>query len=144
VTSAPSGEETCATLIPRRRLTDDRGWFLKVLTGQEDGLAPTVGECYFTHALPGEWRGNHYHPLAAEWFTVISGAATLTTLCRSTGRRREYHLSAEEPTTVHVPAGLGHVFVNAASAEEPFLLFAYSDRVYDPADTIMLEIVRHA
>lgn len=35
-------------IIPRRLLVDDRGWFLKVITGKENGLPPYTGEVYLT------------------------------------------------------------------------------------------------
>ena len=127
--------------IPRRLIADERGWFLKVIDGKEEGLPAHTGEIYLTHAVPGQARGNHYHPRTAEWFTMLTGAAQLIVEDRFTGERREFALSAIEPQTVYMPAELSHVFVNPADATEPFLLLAYAENLYDPADTIPADLV---
>lgn len=124
------------TIIPRRELADQRGRFLKVLDGGEAGLPGRVGEVYLTSAKPGEARGNHYHPLCAEWFTIVAGSARLLLADPQSGERAELALSAADPQTIHVPAGIAHVFVNAADAAEDFLLIAYAAERYDPADTL--------
>ena len=128
--------------IPRRRLDDAHGWFLKVIDGREEGLPAHTGEVYLTSALPGEARGDHYHPLCAEWFTLVSGRATLWLEAPDNGDRAHFDLDAGEPITVHVPAGIAHVFVNDADAREPFLLIAYAAELYDPADTVPFAVHR--
>jgi dTDP-4-dehydrorhamnose 3,5-epimerase-like enzyme len=127
-------------IIPRRLISDERGWFLKVIDGKEPSLPAATGEIYLTYALPGQARGNHYHKLASEWFTVVLGEARLILADLETGERRELQLSATKPTTVFVPAGIGHVFINPPEAPEPMLLIAYADTLYDPVDTIMMEL----
>lgn len=124
------------TIIPRTELTDARGRFLKLLDGGEAGLPPRVGEVYLTTAKPGQARGNHYHPACAEWFTIVQGEARLLLGDPVSGERAELALSADEPRTVHIPAGIAHVFVNPAEANADFLLIAYAAERYDPADTI--------
>lgn len=128
------------TVVPRRRLADERGWFLKVVDGTEPGLPPHTGEVYLTYAVPGQARGDHYHPATAEWFTVIEGKARLLIADPGTGERAEIALDAETPRTVHIPAGLAHVFVNDGA--EPFLLLAYAENLYDPADTVPFAVPR--
>ena len=124
------------TVLPRRELGDERGRFLKVLDGGEAGLPPRVGEVYLTTAKPGQARGNHYHPVCDEWFTIVQGAARLLLGDPVNDERAELSLSAADPQTVHVPAGIAHVFVNPAQAQIDFLLIAYAAERYDPADTI--------
>jgi dTDP-4-dehydrorhamnose 3,5-epimerase-like enzyme len=124
------------TIIPRKAIGDDRGMFLKLLDGGEAGLPPRVGEVYLTTAKPGQARGNHYHPACAEWFTIVQGEARLLLGDPASGERAELALSAAEPRTVHIPAGIAHVFVNSFDASEDFLLIAYAAERYDPADTI--------
>ena len=128
--------------IPRRKLSDDRGWFLKVIDGTEADIPPHTGEVYLTYAVPGQARGNHFHPETAEWFTVIEGRALLQVVDPTSGARAEWWLDAKEPQTVFMPAGLAHVFINAADAPAPFLLLAYAANKYDPADTIAFEVGR--
>jgi dTDP-4-dehydrorhamnose 3,5-epimerase-like enzyme len=122
--------------IPRKRLADARGWFLKVIDGGEEGIPAHTGEVYLTMAVPGQARGNHFHPQTAEWFTVIEGKAQLHVMDPHSGERAQWQLDGADPQTVHMPAGLAHVFVNPADAEEPFLLLAYAANRYDPADTV--------
>jgi dTDP-4-dehydrorhamnose 3,5-epimerase-like enzyme len=128
------------TFIPRRLLKDPRGWFLKVIDGKEPSLPPRTGEIYLTSAEPGQARGNHFHRHTAEWFTVVRGRARLIAQDPATGERRTWTLNAETPQTVFVPAGVGHVFVNPEDAAEAFILLAYADALYDPNDTIPLNI----
>jgi UDP-2-acetamido-2,6-beta-L-arabino-hexul-4-ose reductase len=124
--------------IPR---PDARGWFLKVIYGDEAHLPAGTGEIYVVTALPGQVRGNHYHPLASEWFTVISGAAQLY-LCDVVTKEKQLHvLDAARPVTVYVPAGIAHAFKNLEDAAEPAWLLAYADRTYDPQDTVPYPLV---
>ncbi len=122
--------------LPRRLIADERGWFLKVLDGGEAGLPSSVGEVYLTMAVPGQARGNHYHPHCAEWFTIVEGRALLMVADPVSGERAEWWLDAADPQTVFMPAGLAHVFVNPPRAAGTFLLTAYAADRYDPADTV--------
>lgn len=121
-------------LIDRNILFDDRGWFLKLLTGKEEHLPLHTGEIYMTMAKPGAWRANHYHPRTAEWFTVISGEAKVILEDINTKERLLLDLNGEQPKTLFVPAGIAHVFIN--SSDRDFFLVVYSENLYDPADTI--------
>ncbi|HQQ96795.1 MAG TPA: WxcM-like domain-containing protein [Cyclobacteriaceae bacterium] len=126
-------------LTPRDRKHDDRGWFLKVLTGHEEFLPDRVGEVYLTKAKPGEWRANHYHPKTAEWFTVIEGQSRVVLEDVMTRERMELTLSGEDPQTLFVPAGIAHVFMNTGTI--PMLLAVYAENTYDPEDTIRYELL---
>ena len=126
--------------LPRRLIADERGWFLKVLDGGEAGLPGEVGEVYLTMAVPGQARGNHYHPDCAEWFSIVAGRALLMVADPTSGERAEWWLDAADPQTVFMPAGLAHVFVNPAEAEANFLLIAYAALRYDPGDTVRFAV----
>ena len=128
-------------LFPRSLKVDSRGWFLKAMTGTEQDRALCGGEIYLTMALPGQSRGNHYHPKGNEWFTVFQGICHACFVDVFSGERLEMSLSGDQPVTIYVPAGVGHVFVNPATQPDPLLLLAYADRVHDPADTIPLDIL---
>ena len=108
-------------VIQRRLITDDRGWFLKVITGTEEGIPSHTGEVYLTMGEPGQAKGGHYHPEAVEWFTIIDGSAVL-----------------EKAITVFIPNNVAHVVVN--NSDKYFILLAYTDKLYDPKDTIAYEI----
>lgn len=121
-------------IIPRKLLRDDRGWFLKVITGKEEGLPPYTGEVYLTMGKPGEMKGGHYHPLANEWFTMVDGESVLLLEDVETKELLEMPLRFEDATTVMIPNGVAHAFVNKSKAN--FTVLAYTDQLYDPADTI--------
>ncbi|RXK87354.1 polysaccharide biosynthesis C-terminal domain-containing protein [Filimonas effusa] len=123
-------------IIPRQKLEDSRGWFLKVLTGKEEELPPRTGEIYITVANPGEMKGGHYHPKAKEWFTLLTGKCTLMLVDIQTGEKLSVDIDAANPITVFVPNNIAHAFYNIQNAEN-FMLLAYSDELYDKADTIM-------
>lgn len=125
-------------IIDRRLIQDERGWFLKAITGKEEGLPQHTGEVYLTMGKPGQMKGGHYHPLAVEWFTIIQGAATLKLEDVNTHERREIKLRFEDAKTVFVPNNIAHAFFN--ESDEDFILLAYTDRLYDPADTIAYQL----
>ena len=121
-------------VIKRCLLEDGRGWFLKAITGLEEGIQGHVGEVYVTMGRPGQSKGGHYHPNAVEWFTVISGRAKLVLADVETGERRSLQLSLYEAITIFIPRNVAHIVRN--EGEEDFILLAYTDRQYDPSDTI--------
>ena len=122
-------------IIERKKLGDSRGWFLKVIDGKEEGLPNHTGEIYLTHASGlNQIRGNHYHPKATEWFTLIEGHAELRLKDMKTQEHYSIILSDDIPQTIVIPPNIAHAFVNIK--EEPFLLLAYTDELYNPEDTI--------
>ena len=125
-------------IINRRLIADERGWFLKAITGTEDGIPNHTGEVYLTMGKPGQAKGGHYHPEAVEWFTVIQGSAVLKLEDMETHERRVIEMSLEKAITVFVPNNVAHVVVN--SSDDDFILLAYTDKLYDPKDTIAYTI----
>ena len=127
-------------IIDRALLRDDRGWFLKVLTGKENHLPGHVGEVYMTMAKPGEWRANHYHALTSEWFTVFQGEAKVILEDIHTKERIELSLKANEPKTLFVPSGIAHVFINNSMTDN-MQMVVYAENGYDPSDTILFNLL---
>lgn len=121
-------------IINRRLLKDDRGWFLKVITGKEYALPDHTGEVYLTMGKPGQSKGGHYHPEAVEWFTVIEGEALLKLEDIETHEKMEIPMSLDKAITVFVPNKVAHIVVNCGDTD--FILLAYTDKLYDPKDTI--------
>lgn len=121
-------------IIPRRLIADDRGWFLKAITGTEENIPSRTGEVYLTMGKPGQAKGGHYHPEAVEWFTIIEGSAILKLEDMETHERREIVMPFEKAQTVFIPNGVAHIVVN--NSDNNFILLAYTDKLYDPADTI--------
>ena len=121
-------------IIPRRLIADDRGWFLKAITGTEEDIPSHTGEVYLTMGKPGQAKGGHYHPEAVEWFTIIEGSAILKLEDMETHERREIEMPFEKAQTVFIPNGVAHIVVN--NSDNKFILLAYTDKLYNPADTI--------
>lgn len=121
-------------IIPRRLIADDRGWFLKAITGKEEDIPSHTGEVYLTMGKPGQAKGGHYHPEAVEWFTIIEGSAILKLEDMETHERRDIEMPFEKAQTVFVPNGVAHIVIN--NGNKNFILLAYTDKLYDPADTI--------
>ena len=125
-------------IIQRRLISAERGWFLKVITGTEVGIPSRTGEVYLTMGKPGQAKGGHYHPEAVEWFTIIQGSAVLKLEDMQTHERRDIPMSLEQAITVFVPNNVAHIVVNNSNAD--FILLAYTDKLYDPKDTIAYRI----
>ena len=121
-------------VIPRRLLKDERGWFLKAITGTEENIPDHTGEVYLTMGKPGQAKGGHYHPEAVEWFTIVQGSAILKLEDMETHERRDIPMSLAKAITVFIPNQVAHVVVN--DSNEDFILLAYTDKLYNPKDTI--------
>lgn len=126
-------------IIDRKYFADDRGWFLKVLTGKENGLPQHTGEIYVTSAKPRFSKGGHFHLIATEWFTLIKGRATLLLVDIESGDKISMSLDSAIPQTVVVPPNIAHCFENNSDNED-YILLAYTDLLYDPKDTISFSI----
>ena len=87
-------------VIPRRLISDDRGWFLKAITGTEEDIPSHTGEVYLTMGKPGQAKGGHYHPEALEWFTVIQGEAILKLEDIETHERLDIPMSLDKAISV--------------------------------------------
>lgn len=130
-------EERC-TIIPRRLIADERGWFLKAITGTEEGIPSHTGEVYLTMGKPGQNKGGHYHPEAVEWFTIIEGSAKLKLEDIETHERLEIEMSLEKAITVFIPNNVAHIV--CSNSNKNFILLAYTDKLYVPEDTIAYPI----
>ncbi len=129
-------------IIDRQKLVDGRGWFLKIINGREKHLPQRIGEIYTILAKPNQVRAEHYHLQACEWFTLLQGKAELWLEDVNTREQLSVSLDAHDPQTIYVPNGVAHAFRNLSS--QPFILITYSDRQYDPNDTISYKIVPQA
>ena len=125
-------------IIKRRLIIDERGWFFKAITGTEEDIPTHTGEVYLTMGKPGQAKGGHYHPEALEWFTIIEGSAVLKLEDIETHERLDIPMSLDKAITVFIPNNVAHIVVN--DSDKDFILLAYTDKLYDPKDTIVYEI----
>ena len=107
-------------------------------TGTEEDIPSHTGEVYLTMGKPGQGKGGHYHPEAVESFTVIEGEAVLQLEDIATHERRDIEMSLEKAITVFIPNNVAHIVKN--NSDKEFILLAYTDKLYDPKDTISYTI----
>lgn len=125
-------------IIPRLLIADDRGWFLKAIIGAEEDIPSHTDEVYLTMGKPGQAKGGHYHPEAVEWFTIIEGSAILKVEDMETHERRDIEMPFEKDQTVFIPNNVAYIVVN--NSDKDFVLLAYTDKLYNPKDTISYNI----
>lgn len=73
-----------------------------------------------------------------EWFTIIDGSAVLKLEDLETHERKDIEMSFEKAITVFIPNNVVHMVVN--NGDKDFILLAYTDKLYDPKDTIAYTI----
>ena len=71
-------------------------------------------------------------------FTIIEGSAILKLEDMETHERRDIEMPFEKAQTVFIPNNVAHIVVN--NSDKDFILLAYTDKLYDPADTIAYQI----
>lgn len=125
-------------IIERKKISDLRGWFLKVINGYEDKLPDFTGEVYVISANVGECRANHYHSKANEWFTLIQGKAEMIIEDIVSKEQLMITLDSKHPQTVFIPSKIAHAFRNTSN--EPYILVTYTDKLFDPEDTVNYEL----
>lgn len=125
-------------IIPRCLIKDERGWFFKAINGTEEDIPAHTGEIYLTMGTPGQIKGGHFHFEAVEWFTVIAGEAVLRLEDVENNERLEIPLNLEKAISVFVPSNVAHDFMNTGT--ENMIVLAYTDKLYDPADTITYKL----
>ena len=122
-------------LIEGERHTDSRGWLHVVLRRHHLPEEATLGELYVVRSeAPGVRRGDHFHPEANEWFSVIEGAASFELQDPESGARRCIELRATPAQTLRVPAGLAHAIVNLGPGS--LTVIAWADKPHDPLDVV--------
>jgi dTDP-4-dehydrorhamnose 3,5-epimerase-like enzyme len=121
-------------IIERRKIVDPRGFFLKTMTGFEPGLSQQFGEIYVIMGEAGQARANHYHNVATEWFTLLHGRVHLNLRHVDTGEHASLLLDEKAPLTVRISPRVAHSLMGVDEFE--YLLMAYTDVRYDPADTL--------
>jgi dTDP-4-dehydrorhamnose 3,5-epimerase-like enzyme len=124
-------------IIKRCKIVDDRGFFLKTMTGIEPDLPKEFGEIYVIKGCEGKSRANHYHNAATEWFTLLQGKVRLNLKHVDTGQAASLLLTDEVAVTVQIHPRVAHSLIGVNSLD--YLLMAYTDVRYDPVDTIAHE-----
>lgn len=125
-------------IYSRNLLTDERGWFVKVIDGSEYGLPQSSREIYVTAAKPGESKGGDYSIKTNKWFSLISGEAILILEDIDSKEKIEIKLRAIDAKTIFIPHRVANKLVNIGDTE--CILLVYSDNQYDKNDIIKYDI----
>lgn len=121
-------------IIERRKIVDERGFFLKTMTGFEPDLPQNFGEIYVIKGDQGKARANHYHNAATEWFTILQGQVRLNLKHVDTQETASLLLTDTAPITVRINPRVAHSLLGVDGAD--YIMMAYTDVRYDPIDTI--------
>lgn len=122
-------------ILRGRRRSDARGWLHVALGASQLPEGVAFGELYVVQTTsPEDRRGDHLHRRMDEWFSVVQGSAELELHDPKVGERRSILLSADEPTTVRVPAGVAHCLVQRGAG--PMIAVAWASAEYDELDVI--------
>jgi UDP-2-acetamido-2,6-beta-L-arabino-hexul-4-ose reductase len=115
-----------------RSVSDQRGCLLKVLMRHHLGeVDREFGEIYISSAVPGAFKGGHYHMQTTEWFLVVQGMGNFW--CRSKDSDwKAKPVNASTPSVIEVRPEIWHVFRNEGARD--LLVLAYSNRPYDSED----------
>ena len=132
-------------IIHREKIVDNRGWFLKPITGKEDNLPSYTGEIYLVSSSNGASRGGHYHKKATEWFTIFEGKSILRLYDIFTKEKLEIKINNLNPLTIVVPPFVAHRFDSVGKDSftllEPYFFtsFCMSSLVIIPYHPVCLQ-----
>lgn len=104
-------------------------------------LLTDIEEVYILYSNTNSIRGNHYHKKTVEYFTVVSGKATVALKDLNSGILERLIILAEDNLVLKVPVNTVHAFRN--DAEQPLIMLAISSKEYNKFDndTYTMEIL---
>jgi oxalate decarboxylase len=102
------------------------GGTIKIASRNEFPLSTTITGAYMT-IDPGAVREPHWHPNAAEWFSVLQGTVRVT-LFASQGHARTEVVSTGD--VCYIPRGQGHYLENHGE-DEVHLVLGFNSGVYE-------------
>ena len=120
--------------IKRFRNLDKRGYFFKIMDGNENYLPLSFGEIYVINCKKLEKRAGHYHRIAIEWFTPIEGYGELILINVVTKEKEKIFIDSNFPYSIRIDPYIAHLI--KCNEDSSLILHAYSSIKYDPNDTI--------
>lgn len=120
-------------LLELRSVSDSRGWLLKVLMRHHLGeVNREFGEIYISSAIPGAFKGGHYHVKTTEWFLVVQGVGSFWCKSKDGSEWMAKPANASIPLVIEVRPEICHIFRNEGAND--LVVLAYSNRPYNPED----------
>ena len=116
-------------LIPLRRTSDERGWFMELQ--RESVLPARVRQTNVAFSRAGVIRGLHYHDRGQDdLFACLQGMVRVVVLDRYTDETFSVDIGDDNPVAVYVPGRHAHGYEALTNS-----LFCYHvTEEYDPAD----------
>jgi dTDP-4-dehydrorhamnose 3,5-epimerase-like enzyme len=115
------------------RHTDERGFLFEILRFMDLNI-PGEGQLYTFSINPGKRRGDHFHHKKREWFTCVSGKATVL-LSHQNGNKQAFQLSSDYPTVVYAGAGTAHALTNKFNDTAVIVSYGSTQHEVDDNDT---------
>jgi|TARA_B110000467_G_C18013741_1_gene311916 UDP-2-acetamido-2,6-beta-L-arabino-hexul-4-ose reductase len=115
-----------------KKRSDERGWLVEVLRGDDMGEKNQFGQIFVSVAPPGKVRGNHYHNRKIEWFCVPTGTGLLLLKDPETGEELEVVMGENEPKTVKISPPIVHAIKNIG--DKDMVLMVYVSESFDSSD----------
>ncbi|MGE5631237.1 MAG: WxcM-like domain-containing protein [Caulobacteraceae bacterium] len=112
---------------------DLRGYLKKVLKKSNLETNEAIEEIYVLYTEKGFIRGNHYHKKTLEYFTIISGTATIAMKSIEDPDAVILRVNSSDNLVIKVPPLVAHGFRN--DGEEELVILAISSKEYNAADT---------
>src|SRR3989344_6899889 len=100
-------------IIDLERHSDPRGNLFEILRFKDHKI-PGEGYVYCFTINPGQRRGDHYHTKKQEWFSCVSGKATVLVEDKE-GNKKKIILDADKPAVVYCGPYTSHALYNESS-----------------------------
>jgi len=109
---------------------DPRGYLFEILRFK-DGNIPANGYIYCFAVNPGQTRGGHYHTKKKEWFSCVSGEATVLVEDQD-GSKEKIILNTINPVVVYCGPYISHTFYN--ETQSPAVIVSYGSKQHNSED----------
>ena len=111
---------------------DYRGQLKKIVQKSKLDNGTEIEEIYVLYSNKDTVRGNHYHKETIEYFTILSGEATMAFWDIEEEHLEVIPLKAADNITIKVNPNTVHAFKNVSL--EPLIVLAVSLKEYNPQD----------
>lgn len=102
---------------------DKRGNFLELLR-YESLKQKKFGQLSLTTINPHQQKGNHYHKIRWEWFTVFQGSVEMKLTHVITAEKVILHLSSKKPQILCIPPYWNHTLYNKNTKEAVAVVYS--------------------
>lgn len=109
---------------------DHRGQLKKIAQKSKLDKGTEIEEIYVLYSNKDTVRGNHFHIETIEFFTILSGEATMALYDIDKKHLEVITIKASDNITIKVNPNTAHAIKN--QSDEPLIVLAVSLKEYDP------------